>query len=96
MPSTRAAPASCSRVDCSEAGTVCVLNTPPWLATSLLSGRTTESPTVESNRAVKLRSSVSENIRMPVTNATPSTIANVLRSSRTRRASRLFSEARIM
>ena len=54
------------------------------------------SPTVEANSAVKLRSRVSENIRIPVTNATPSTIAKVLSSSRTRRASRLLREARIM
>ena len=51
---------------------------------------------MEANSAVKLRLRVSENIRMPVTNATPSTIANVLSSSRTRRASRLLREARIM
>ena len=59
-------------------------------------GRTTTSPTVEANSAVKLRSRVSVKIRVPLTNATPSTIANVLISSRSLRPSRLLSAALIM
>src|SRR3954454_23080279 len=97
MPSTRAAPGSSSSAGCREAGTVWVLMTGPLSPPrSLPSGWTTVSPTVESNSAVKLRWRVSENIRIPVTNATPSTMAKVLSSSRIRRASRLLRDARIM
>src|SRR6476619_6461586 len=56
-------------------------------------GLTTTSPTVEANSAVKLRPRVSEKISEPPTNATPSTIANVLMSSRSLRPSRLFAVA---
>ncbi len=60
------------------------------------SGRTTTSPTVEAKSAVKLRLRVSEKISVPATNATPSTIANVLISRRTLRPSRLLRAALIM
>ena len=56
-------------------------------------GRTTTSPTVDANSAVKLRFSVSEKIRVPATKATPSTIANVLISRRSLRPRRLFHAA---
>src|SRR3954470_12270064 len=96
MPSARAAPGRSASVGTNEAGTVWVLTIGPPPSRSGLVGRTTVSPTVEANRAVKLRSTVSENIRIPVTKATPSTIANVLSSRRTRRANRLLREARII
>ena len=48
-------------------------------------GRTTTSPTVEANSAVKLRLRVSVKTSEPATNATPSTIANVLISRRSLR-----------
>ena len=74
---------------------------PGWSASTAVpsavvppSGRTTTSPTVEAKSAVKLRLSMSEKTSEPQTNATPSTIANVLISRRTLRASRLFQAAR--
>ena len=67
-----------------------------WARTSasVLSGRTTTSPTVEAIRAVKLRLRVSLKTRVPTTNETPMTMANVLISRRTLRPSRLLRAAR--
>ena len=62
-----------------------------WSAVPI--GRTTTSPTEEAKIAVKLLFRVSVKISEPATNATPSTIANVLINSRSLRPSRLFQAA---
>ena len=90
LPSTRAAPCTLSRSSTTEAGIATDDGAPLVLPSA---GRTTTSPTVEANSAVKLRSSVSEKISEPPTNATPSTIANVLISRRSLRPSRLLKVA---
>ena len=75
-------------------GTVRVDGSPFRVA--LPCGRTTTSPTEEPNSRLKPSLSAAENTSEPTTNATPSAIANVLMSSRTLRASRLFQAARII
>src|SRR6478735_6726686 len=88
LPSTRAAPGTSRSFSTRLPGRVTVEGAPSAVVPP--SGRTTTSPTVEAKSAVKLRLRVSEKISEPATNATPSTIANVLSSSRTLRPSRLL------
>jgi hypothetical protein len=93
LPSARAAPGTSESRSTTSAGTV---SEDVAMAPALPSpGRTTTSPTVDAKSAVKLRSRVSVKIRVPLTKATPSTIANVLINSRSLRPSRLFSAALI-
>ena len=94
LPSTRAAPGTVRSWSTTPAGIVLVDGSP--LTVVPPTGRTTTSPTVEANSAVKLRFSVSEKTSEPTTNATPSTMAKVLMIRRSLRPSRLLRAARIM
>src|SRR5690242_8934999 len=94
LPSARAAPGTRASVRTRDSGTVRVDGSP--LRVALPAGRTTTSPTEEPNSRLNPSLSAAENTSEPTTKATPSEIANVLISSRTLRAIRLFHAARIM
>ncbi len=94
LPSARAAPGTWASFPTRDSGTVRVDGSP--FSVALPCGRTTTSPTEEPNSRLNPSLSAAENTSEPTTNATPSAIANVLISSRTFRASRLFHVARII